>query len=407
MCYRASTLALSLAALVLACLLVYSLTAAPARAQSSDELAPTWAEQISRSEVSLQAEEAKLAEAEADLRQAAQDGSSYSYIDSRQDRVDHYEQSVAVEQARVQAAQKAQEKQKQLDRAGEPQGDVHELREVIVYYETLEAGAEQAGDKVTAEDAREELDGGVPGAGLRERLEVAEAEQAVSRAGETTAESTETEESTASTSAAPPPAKGGDSGGQAQPASPEPIPEPTPSPDAPSSSPIPTMNPATLVVFALLALGAAAYLVPRLPGAARVASRMRGALSHPMASRQASRKVKKDSAAAPEPAPEFTDPEPAPEFNGAIETPSSSSSVQSNESPERKPEGKPGPSKQDILERRRRDAEARKRDSTQDRGVSGETSSADLKSLFYPDAFDAPDPDDPGASPASEEDEEE
>lgn len=294
-------------ACILAALSFVPALVAPARAQSSSELAPTWGEQISRSTVELREEEAKLAEAEADLREAEQDGSSYSYIDSRQERVDFYEQSVAVARVRVGAAEKAQAKQQELDRQGEPQGDAHELKEVITYFEAVESGAQAAGDEATADEAKEELDGGVLGAGLRERLKVAEAEQAAAEAArqaseETTAqEPTQIPEDTEATTA-PPPAggQGGDGGG----GRPEPAPPPEPAPNPEPSPGIPAPNPLMLVVLALFALGASAYLLPRLPGAVPVVSRLRRALAHGMASHGSRNKAARGTATNPAPAPE-------------------------------------------------------------------------------------------------------
>lgn len=335
-------------ACILAALSLVPALVAPAHAQSSSELAPTWEQQVARSTSELRQEEAKLSEAEADLREAEQDGSSYSFIDSRQERVDYYTQSAAVARARVEAAKEAQDKQTELDAAGEPQGDAHELKEVVTYFEAVESGAQAAGDEAAADEAREELEGGVLGAGLRERLEIAEAEQAARQASQRAfEETTQAAEPTRSTEAttAPPPA-GGD-GGQGDRVQPEPAPAPEPAPEpAPPEASGPAPNAATLVVLALFALGAAAYLLPRLPGVAPVASRLRAALANGMASHHNRKKASGVPPTDPTPVPE-----PAAQAGATSPRPEGDRAPEPGEAPESSsgPEGPPASDLDDVF----------------------------------------------------------
>ena len=200
----------------------------PARAEPGD-LSPTWQQEIQEAESNLAGERAQLQEAQQELQEADADS---IYAESRRERVADYESRVSAAQAQVTAAEAGLRKQNELDRAGEPQDQLREIRESIEYYETLGSEAQAAGDTATAELAEEELRGGVFGGGLYELQEKAEAERAAKEAAsdaleETTAETTA--ETTDETTAAAP--GGGDGGEKQDRPKPEPAPEKAPAGD--------------------------------------------------------------------------------------------------------------------------------------------------------------------------------
>lgn len=364
--------------------LALALTLVPPAPANADDLAPTWEQEISAAQSDVAAEEGNLREAEAELAEAQAEGDA-SYVESRQERVDYYSGRVEAARAYVTAAQAGQKKQAELDQAGEPQDDVREYKEVIEYHEVLRDEAQAAGDTVTAEDAQAELEGGTFGSGLYDQQEDAEKVRAAKEAAtgaiqeETTAQPATQE----TTSAAAPPA-GAEGGGQGQdgpgggglgggePAPREPAPqEPAPAPQEPGGI---NLGSLVAIVAILAAASFVAYRRLRPASGGGLVTGLRRSLGKALSSSLAEAP---SQPAPPQPAPASEKKKQGPPEPGSPEP--ASQVPQGVAPPDALPEPPPsaGLSTRDILERRRRDAEARR--------SSDPPTASELDDLFFPD----------------------